>query len=223
MKIYPAILSSDLEVVQAQLDALQPVKTIETVQIDLIDGLFHHNLTISPQALLDLNFGRLKLDLHLMVDEPLETVLLLLDSAKFLPVRAVVAQLEHMSFQKDFAKQLKKTSWKAGLSLDLYTPLSAIDIESFKNFKVFQLMGVEAGEQGQKFSESVLNKIKNLKTLLTEHESKSSEIIVDGGVNLDNASKIIQAGAESLVMGSVLWKAEKDGQLKERVDQFLAL
>ncbi len=222
MKIYPTILSDSLAIVQQQLDLLQSVKAIETVQIDLIDGLFHPNLTISPQSLAELNFGRLKLDLHLMVDEPMETVLLLADFPH-LPIRTVLSQIEHMSFQADYCEQVKKLGWQVGLSLDLYTPLSELDVKVLPQVEVIQLMGVEAGQQGQVFNEIVLAKLVELKQLLLKYQSKKTEIIVDGGVKLDNVKKIIQAGTDSLAMGSVLWEAAQNHQLEEKIQQLMNL
>ena len=106
---------------------------------------------------------------------------------------------------------LKSKGFKVGLSLNIFTPLSAIDKQSWANLDILQLMAVEAGAQNQKFNFQILEKIKQVK--------QPVEIIVDGGVKLENFTSIIKAGAHSLAVGSALWKAP---DLATTIDNFLS-
>ena len=123
MKIYPSILTHDLEVAQEQLALSQELSGVDTVQFDVIDGYYVDNLTLAPTALAELEYGELKVDLHLMVNEPLDFVYEARDMAKQLPVRAIIAQIERMSDQMSYVEEVRRNNWQVGLSLDLYTPL----------------------------------------------------------------------------------------------------
>lgn len=207
MKIYPAILTDSTAQAQAQLDTAQELDDIETVQIDIIDGRFADNLTITPADFGELEFGELSCDLHLMTEEPLDAVFELIEYSKVVPVRAVIAQLERMSNQKFFLEEVEKHEWEAGLSLDIFTPLESIDDTSWQYLKVIQLMGIEAGFQGQKFNPLVLEKIAQLK-LLIQKFGKEIEIIIDGGVTTETIEKIAAHGIESVAVGSALWQSQ---------------
>jgi len=215
MNIYPAILTGDTVKAQDQLDEcgkiLECWGTDESdqfiVQIDVIDGLFADNLTLTPIDLAQLDFGDLKVDLHLMTEEPLNDVHELQDVKRKIPVRAVIAQVERMSYQADFIEEVRKEDWWPGLSIDAFTPLSAIDEHSWFHLKVVQLMGIEAGFQNQAFLPQVLAKIEALVALRLDKKLEF-EILVDGGVKANCLAQIKAMGAESAVVGSALWLAQ---------------
>jgi len=232
MKFYPVILTDSITTLQKQINKVKNLEQIKTIQIDLIDDLFARNITVGLDALLQLDFANLQIDLHLMVNEPINWVVELNEllksdellkgwvggkndkiGKKVLPIRAIIAQLEHMSFQQDFVEQVHVNGWQVGLSLDLYTPIDAIDENILPKLDIVQVMGVEAGLQGQEFNERALVKIKQLATL-----KKDWQILVDGGVKLSNASIIKAAGATGLVVGSALWQANN---IEAVVSEFL--
>ncbi len=219
MTIYPAILSSNLALVQQQLNLVKQLPQINIVQIDLTDGIFVDNLTILPEQLADLDFGRLQIDLHLMAEEPMDTVVFLSEIQKNLPIRAIIAQIEHMSYQADFCEEVTKAGWQIGLSLDLYTPFSAIETEILNRINIIQCMGIEAGWQGKKFNRQVLDKINEIKRLwlIKKNGQTSRELLVDGGVKLNNAQQIIKAGATGLAIGSELWQAKDIKKVVEKL------
>lgn len=219
--LYPVILTDSMVILEKQLKLIKDNPALSVVQIDIIDGLFADNYTINLFDLLTTDFAHLQLDFHLMTEEPLDFVLELEAVIDQLPVRSVIAQIERMSFPEDYLLEVKRLGCRAGLSLDLHTPLSAIEEEVWPELDIIQLMGVEVGYQGQKFQPSVLSKITELKQILAELEQQKDlapaepktdqsqiEIMVDGGVKLINAKKILAAGATGLVVGSELWQAK---------------
>lgn len=207
MNFYPAILTESERELQAYLDVCQPMVPVETVQIDLIDGSFAENLTVSPLDLVNIDWGRLQIDIHLMVDEPMDFVHELVAVKEQLPVRAVIAQIEKMSFQADFVEETKKHGWKTGLSLDIFTPLEEIEAGSWRDLDVLQLMGIEAGSQGQELKPYLFEKLQEAHQLI-EAQDHEIELIVDGGVKLDNFHHLLEQGADSLAVGSALWTAQ---------------
>ncbi len=216
MKFYPALLSDSLETIAHQLEVARSLPQVKLVQVDILDGLFADNLTVSLGDLTTLDFGDLKLDLHLMVEEPVDYVYELLDGSFSVPTRSVIAQVERMSFQDQYVKELKDHQVKVGISLDLFTPLTEIEEQIFPDLDQIQLMAVEAGFQAQKLNELIYQKVTDLKQSLTDRRLQC-EIIVDGGVKLDNLKKLKQAGADAVAVGSMLWTAEDPREVAEKI------
>ena len=214
MRVYPSILTGDLVKAQAQLDECGGIlEQLEAegldhvvVQLDVIDGQFADNLTITPIDLAGLEFGKLKADVHLMTEEPLNDVHELQSVKGRIPVRAVIAQVERMSHQADFIEGVRKEDWLPGLSLDAFTPLDAIGRDSWQNLKVVQLMSIEAGFQGQSFLPQTLDKIEELVALRRDRQLEF-EIVVDGGIKEDLVSKILAMEADGVAVGTGIWDA----------------
>ncbi len=207
MKIFPAILSQDVNIVARQVELVKDQPQVQTVQIDVIDGYYADNLTVTPVDLVNLDFGQLQADFHLMVDEPLDYLYEIRDHQKELPVRAVIGQIEKMTYQDQFVQEAKKQGFKAGLSLDLYTPVVSVEPAALAELDVIQLMAIKAGFQGQKFSPAVFDKLKELQQLKKER-GYHFEIIVDGGVKFSQFAQLKKLGVDGAAIGSLLWLSE---------------
>lgn len=207
MNVYPAILSDSVQTVTDQIAEAQQLPGVQTVHIDVLDGVFADNLTVAPLDLIDAAFGELMVDFHLMVEEPIDYVLELIQHKQDLPFRALIGQIEHMSSQKFFVEEVKKQGWKAGLALDLFTPVEEIDEAAWQYLDVVLLMTVEAGFQGQKFHPQALQKIPELRENAQKY-GKTIEIVIDGGIEESVLKMIHDSGAESVAVGSHLWRAE---------------
>lgn len=218
MKIYPSILTDSIEVVQKQLDLVAGIDEVETVQIDMIDGFFADNLTVTPLDLVEIEFGDVTVDLHLMVDEPLDFVFEAIAIKNVLPIRAMIAQVERMSFQSEYIQEIKRRGWKVGLSLDLYTPAEAIDVASWDHLDIVQLMTVNAGFQDQQFQAQALKKIAELKPFI-EAQGREIEVIVDGGVKEETAAQLVAVGVTGVSVGSALWKSTNLEQTIARLSE----
>lgn len=206
--LYPGILVGTAAQAQQELDEIREIPGVEVFQIDVIDGIFADNATITPSDLQEINFHKERIDLHLMVEEPLDYVYECDSLSVELPIRAVIAQVERMSFQEPFLDEIIKHDWLPGLSLDLYTPVEAIDEASWEKLKVVQLMGIEAGFQGQEFHSGVLYKIEEVVAEIENRGLEELEIIIDGGVKFGNLQPLLNAGADAVVVGSGLWKTQ---------------
>jgi len=108
-----------------------------------------------------------------------------------------------LKFAEHFARQ-EHLKVELGLAVNLDTPVQSI-LDHVLECDFIQLMAIpKLGAQGQPFSEDILNKISELRSSYPE-----TIISIDGGVNLENAERLIEAGAERLVVGSYIWKAER--------------
>jgi ribulose-phosphate 3-epimerase len=101
---------------------------------------------------------------------------------------------------------IKAAGCKAGICLNPGTPLSMVE-ELLDDLDMIVIMSVNPGYGGQKFIPNSLDKIARLKAMLTKAGSKA-EIEVDGGVTVDNCKALAEAGADILVAGSAVYKAQ---------------
>lgn len=209
MQIIPSILTDQSDVVASQLQQVLDVSEdyeLERVQFDIIDGEFADNITVTPLDLPQFEFGDLEVDLHLMTLEPLDFVYEAMEIKELVPVKRVIGQIEKMSSQELFVEEVKKQNWLPGLSLDVYTPLSEISLEALEDVRVLQIMGIQAGFQGQDFNEYTYGVIDEARALI-EKVNPTIELIVDGGVKPTHLARLLELGVDAVAVGSVLWKA----------------
>lgn len=209
MKIFPAILSDSVETIQAQVNLAKECPGVEKVQIDIVDGFFADNITVSPLNLLEVDFGDLEIDLHLMIDEPMDILQEIESLEENLPIRTIIAQIERMTHQQDFIDDVRKMEYKVGFSLDGFTPVDALDEGILEQLDVIQFMGIEAGYQGQTFLPYTQEKLKNF--FSTERRLTKAEVFVDGGVTPEIAKNLAQQGVDGVAVGSSLWSASDFG------------
>lgn len=207
MNIYPTILTDQLDLVQKQLDLCNESGLVHTVQIDIIDGYFVDNITVAPSDLVGMDFGGMELDFHLQTQEPIDFVRDIVDYQEELPVRSVIGQVEQMSNQELFVDEVRRYGWNVGFSLNLHTPLEAVEPDLWDRINIIQLMAIEAGFQGRELENQVYTKLKELRTMMTQRDL-TLEVIVDGGVTVENIAKLQMHGVTSVGVGSTLWKAE---------------
>lgn len=206
MKIIPSILTDRRAVALKQIELAHSDNRIDKVQIDIIDGWFAENLTLTPADYTEMDFGQLLLDFHLMTEEPLDYLFEMLEHREQLPVNAVIAQIERMSSQPTFVEQVKKTGWQVGLALDLFTPVESISLPTMEMLDIIQVMTIEAGFQGQAFVMGALDKIQELIQLKKE-KSFHFKIYIDGGIKKDQVELLHTLEIDAVMVGSGLWQA----------------
>ena len=211
------VLTGSLDLARKQIELAKESNLLEAIQIDIVDGIFVDNHTFTPQDLVDIDFGDLQIDFHLMTEEPMDYVWELEEYCKELPIRSVFGQIEKMSYQSAFLEEVKKQDWKAGLALDLYTPIEAIDEDSWDWMDAILLLGAEAGMSGQKLNPHLFEKIKAAKEKINKGEPM--RIFVDCGVNKDNVAKLQASGVDSVTANSAFNNAP---DYKKAVEEFLS-
>lgn len=213
---FPAILSGDIQQVQDQLDAAQEFDKCPVVHIDLLDGYFADNFTVTPADLATCEFGSLECDLHIMAVDPEDVVNEIIEFASSLPVRAVIGQVERMGSEQSFVDAVRRQGWKPGLSFDVGSSLESIDEDIWNEVQIAQVMGVPAGEQGQPFVARSLDLVDELyqQRLQGAH---TFEIFVDGGIRTELLPKLDSHHVDGCPLGSALWKS---GNPQEAWQQF---
>lgn len=195
--ITPIIMESDLSVVSAKMLALKERK-VDRVHIDIGDGLFSDLITISPADLQEVDTSGMKMDIHLLVDDPLEWV----EECVALNPKRVIGQIERMGSQVLFLESVANYGFEGGLGLEITTPIEEIEKEVLTSCKTILLLAVPAGTSGSKFDERVISKIQELRKIYT------GNILIDGAMNKDTYKRVIDAGATEAGANSAYWKGE---------------
>ena len=211
------VLTGNLALAKQQIELAKNCKLLEAIQIDIVDGIFADNHTFTPQDLVDVDFGNLQIDFHLMTEEPMDYVWELEEYCRHLPIRAVFGQIEKMTYQEAFLEEIKKQDWRAGLALDLYTPLESIDENSWEWMDAILLLGVEAGASGQSQKPFLFEKIQAAKQKILQTEPL--KIFVDGGVNKENIEKLQAQGIDGVTVNSAFNQAKN---YQQAVEEFLS-
>ena len=210
--IIPAIIAKDFEELQSKLAKIDGL--VSWAQIDVMDGVFVPPITWREPADLENISTAVNLEAHLMIDKP-ENII---DSWLNSPVRRVLLHYEstaHAETEK-LIEKIRESGKEAGIALKLQTPLFVLDSliqDSRFKIRAVQLMSIsEIGYHGHPFEEKVLDRIKTLR-----EKYPDVTISVDGGVNLENAPKILSAGADNLLVGSTIFNSDN---IKETVEEF---
>lgn len=197
--IIPAILENSIDEIQKKINLVEGL--VERVQIDVVDGIFADNLTVSPVDLLGVDFFDLGVDIHLMTEEPMDLIAECVNLGGKVKDLRIIGQIERMSNQAEFVRLGIVVGYKIGLALDLFTPVSSIKPELFLQLNCILLMSVRAGFQAQKFDRRVIDKIVEAKKLYPQ-----TAVLVDGGLEPDSISKCRAIGADQFAVGSWLWE-----------------
>ena len=171
--------------------------------LDVMDGMFVPNISFGPMIIGQMAKKATKtLDTHLMIEDPDRYILDFKNAGTdYLTVHYEACRHLHRSVQA-----IKKEGLKAGVSLNPHTPISVLE-DIIADVDLILIMSVNPGFGGQKFIENSYAKIERLNNLISQKNSQAL-IEVDGGVNLENAPKLVAAGADVLVAGNAIFKAE---------------
>ena len=187
----------------------------EYIHIDVMDGQFVPNISFGMPVIKAIRPVTDKVfDVHLMIEEPVRYIDEFVDAgADIITVHAEACKHLHRTIQV-----IKNHGIKAGVVLNPATSLSSIE-EILPEVDMVLLMSVNPGFGGQKYIETTTGKIRRLRAMIQERNLKV-DIEVDGGVTLDNAGMLIEAGANVLVAGSAVYKGSVEDNVKGFLEVF---
>lgn len=194
--VIPAILAHTAPEFAEKLERVRAFAPM--VHIDVMDGVFVPNTTWADPAQVAGMLGEMKFEVHLMVSEPHEAIRTWLGHG----ATRVIFHAEAVNDEAAVCSMFEPECDRLMIAANPESTLPRL-FPAFGAFHQFMIMGVHPGFGGQPFNDAVLEKVTKLREALPD-----AIISVDGGVKVENASTILSAGANVLVVGSAIMEAE---------------
>jgi len=200
--IAPSLLAADFANLQRDIELINTSEA-DWFHIDIMDGVFVPNISFGMPVLKAITAHAKKfIDVHLMIVDPDRYIKEFADlGADMLTVHYEACTHLHRSLQS-----IKQHGMQAGVALNPHTNIELLR-DCISDIDMVCLMSVNPGFGGQHFIERTYEKVKQLKALITA-ENATTKIEIDGGVTNKNAKQLVDGGADVLVAGSYIFKAE---------------
>ena len=200
--VAPSILAADFANIQRDIEMLNRSEA-DWIHVDIMDGLFVPNISFGFPVVKAVKKNAQKpLDVHLMIVDPDRY----LQQFKDAGASHITVHYEACTHLHRTVHAIKDMGCKAGVALNPHTPVALLD-DIIADVDIVLLMSVNPGFGGQAFIENTYKKIADLKAL-SAGRNPNLFIEIDGGVDLQNAGKLVAAGANVLVAGNFVFSAQ---------------
>lgn len=200
--IAPSLLAADFANLQKELELINQSEA-DYLHFDVMDGVFVPNISFGfPLLEAARNYCRKPLDVHLMITQPERYLEAFAEGG----ASVIHVHYEACAHLHRTLARIRELGCRAGVALNPHTPVSGLE-DVLEQVDVVLIMSVNPGFGGQSFIPHTIQKVTKLKQLLTANRSPAL-IEIDGGVSQQNAEALVRAGANVLVAGNSIFKAE---------------
>lgn len=210
----PSILAADFSCLGEQMKAADKAGA-EYHHIDVMDGTFVPSISFGMPVIKTIRKVTGKVfDVHLMIEKPERYIKEFADCGSDI----ITFHIEASDCVRETIDDIHRLGMKAGLSIKPATP-----VESLKPYMdvldLILIMGVEPGFGGQEYIETTTDKIREARKLISE-SGRDIRLSVDGGIRKENVEKVIEAGVDTVVAGSSVYKGDVAGNVADYMTMF---
>ncbi|MEN3189902.1 MAG: ribulose-phosphate 3-epimerase [Atribacterota bacterium] len=214
-KLAPSILDADFSCLGSELKVIENGGA-DLIHLDIMDGHFVPNISFGPNIVRSIKSKTsLPLDVHLMVENPANHIESFIKAGGDI----ITIHYETCLHLDRVIQTIIDMGVKCGIALNPATPLNVIEY-IINKIDLLLLMTVNPGFGGQKFIPEMYNKITRAKEII-DTQKKSIELEVDGGINLDNLSQVINAGVDIVVAGQTIFRSTKPEETIKRMKNII--
>ena len=214
-KLAPSILDADFTCLERELRKIESGGA-DLIHLDIMDGNFVPNISFGPRIVESIKSKTsLPLEVHLMVEKPENHIKSFINAGGDI----IIVHYETSNHLDRLIQTINEANVKSGIALNPATPLSVTKYLTNK-IDVLLLMTVNPGFGGQKFIPEMISKIEKARKII-DNQKKSISLVVDGGINLNNISKVTKAGAEIIVAGQIIFKSANPEMTVKKIKNIL--
>lgn len=204
--IAPSLLASDFANLQSECEMINNSQA-DWYHLDVMDGVFVPNISFGIPVIDFMNkHAKKPLDVHLMIVKPERYI----THFKNVGANVLTVHIEASTHLHRTLQAIKLEGMQSGVALNPHTPVEQLE-PTLEETDLVCLMSVNPGFGGQKFIEGTYKKVEKLRSMI-DKAGLATKIEIDGGVTSVNARKLIDCGADVLVAGSFVFKAENPTQ-----------
>lgn len=200
--IAPSVLAADFANLQRDIEMINNSEA-DWFHIDIMDGVFVPNISFGMPVLEAIHkHAKKTIDVHLMIVDPDRYI----KTFKSLGADVLTVHYEACTHLHRTLQAIKAEGMKAGVALNPHTNVNLLE-DTINDIDLICIMSVNPGFGGQSFIENTYRKVKELKEIITRNGA-ATLIEIDGGVTSKNAMQLVESGADVLVAGNFVFKAE---------------
>ncbi|MBA7532356.1 Ribulose-phosphate 3-epimerase [subsurface metagenome] len=215
IKLAPSILDADFTCLERELRKIESGGA-DLIHLDIMDGNFVPNISFGPRIVESIKSKTsLPLEVHLMVEKPENHIKSFINAGGDI----IIVHYETSKHLDKLIQTINKADVKSGIALIPATPLNVIEY-LINKIDILLIMAVNPGFGGQKFIPEMFTKIEKARKII-DNQKKSISLAVDGGINLENISKAVKAGADIIVVGQIIFKSANSEETTKKIKNIL--